>query len=272
VTSGTKAGIKKALMKIHSTADRSRDHPMAKVIPSERVLRKNVISTRNHEDWLFDEFLGTEFEENKLSDEESDFSTFEMNDLRGISALDNLLSLVENFPGESRSRLNIHSDDDYASSDSEANNSLATGTGGKALKRLLGLTKANTSKATNSRKRNRSEIKPAQRKMRKSPAAPRNQLPTMDFVATNKRQQKQQQPNDDHSFQSCNSFSTNQVLNSVEPGPNALESLFARGGNIPRHHTSSYSTSENSSVSSDGDKTPAEYGKDALESLLSKIT
>jgi hypothetical protein len=275
---GVKAGIRNAFKKMQSVVDSSQDHRLIKSQSYTRMLHTNESIAVNHDEWLFDDYLHTEIEK-EHSDEESEPSAMEMSGLQGMSALDNLLSLVED-SRQKRVFLRADSDEDSSSSKSEASlESFGTGPGDKALEVLLTLPKVTTSREGNNRGRNKNRMRSAgpdtdkrNRKQVKSKKVSSLNIKNARTKTKQNRMRKKQKQNDEKSVLSSGSLSTKGILSTSEPGQNALQCLLLQ---VETHtntdEISSSGSSKASSTSLEEEETSIEHGKNALNNLLSKI-
>jgi hypothetical protein len=259
----------------------SSQHPrIFKPQPSARVFHRNENRIVNHNDWLFEDYIHNEIEK-EYSDEESEPTAMEMDDLQGLSALDNLLSLVDD-SRQKRVYSRKGSDEEYnsTSSNSEASlDSFGTGPGDRALEVLLAMPKVNASTEGSDKRQTRNRVHLAQpnggERKRKQVKSKKSSPPSMKMVGSKvqeNRKRKKQKHHDEKSVLSSGSLSTMELRSTSAPGRNALHSLLSQVGTIPEgdENDCSSASSEESSSSEDED-TSIEHGKDALNKLLSNI-
>lgn len=276
---GVKAGILKAFSNRQMVTDSSQHQPILKSQTPTCVFHNNKNVSAHHNDWLFDDYLYTELDK-EHRDEESEPTAIEMEDLHGVSALENLLSLVEN-SRQKRSYLRTDSDDDNSSMNSEASlDSFGTGPGNKALEVLLALPKVSASMKGTNRGRTKDRVRSTRpnsgkrnRKQANSKQVSSQSMKMEGSIDKEYEQRKKQKQHDDKSVLSSGSLSTKGVLNTSEPGQNALQSLLLQAGNSSNtnEHSSSSVSSDASSNSLEEEETSSEHGKNALNNLLSKI-
>lgn len=314
LSAAEKAGLQDACMKyMQKTSHRAvpcHDRDL-KAAAAKTVSQRNAGHAWRHEDWLLDDEYAddyTEFE-NQSSDQEVEFTDGEMNDLHGMSALDNLLSLA-NKSSKRGDYMYSNSEDDVSaecpyspqsshSSDEASFDSNATGSGALALRTLLALPVVNVSQGRQSRKRSRNvtetfdetpsspsthktgrkrkkvEIpkKPKTRKEMTSKASSSRPRRLVSNNRTQKRQQaKKQKTESDDSEQSFTSISQHDVSNSPEAGQSALQLLISKAAQKPAISHDDVSLDASSSSSrSESSCSSGDVGENALKSLLSKV-